>query len=135
MRYACLLIVVATTTQLANHDVVFAKQHVASSVVPATQINSIDTRNSKRFLRSAKWVEDKDSENYAEKEERGKTAAMNSIDEKFNYWLGKGKTGLMIRQKLSKHGIYGDYANQVVKKYGEMYRKEYGTNNGKPFTE
>ncbi|POM70354.1 Secreted RxLR effector peptide protein [Phytophthora palmivora] len=135
MRYACLLLAVATTTQLVNQDVVFAKQHVASSVVPATQFNSIDTRNSQRFLRSDKWVKDEDSENYAEKEERGKTAAMNTIDEKLKHWLENGKTGLMVKQKLPSHGIYGDYADEVVKKYGEMHRKRYGIDRGRPFTD
>ncbi|KAG3136136.1 hypothetical protein PI124_g18644 [Phytophthora idaei] len=68
MRFIYLLLVAATV--LLSSPVVGAKQ---STVAEAdTQPNSIDVGDSKRFLRSNKWIDD-DSTGYAENEERGTT--------------------------------------------------------------
>ncbi|POM60495.1 hypothetical protein PHPALM_30656 [Phytophthora palmivora] len=60
---------------------------------------------------------------------------MNTIDEKLQHWLATGKSsGMVERFKLPKHGYSGKDLDNLVKKYGQMHRKEYGLNNGRPFT-
>ncbi|POM62038.1 putative RxLR effector [Phytophthora palmivora] len=134
MRVHYLLLIVAVVLH-ASPDVAFAKLSTVASVEGHPQPNS-SVDNSKRFLRWHKRIEDEDSKNYAEKEERGKVAAMSTIDEKLEHWLTTGKSpGMVERLKLPKHGYSGNDLDDLAKKYGIMYRKKYGLNNGKPFTD
>ncbi|POM61953.1 putative RxLR effector [Phytophthora palmivora] len=135
MRFSYLLFV-AVSLFLENPDVALAKLSTLASVEADPQPNSIGVDNSKRFLRWHKRIEDEDSKNYAEKEERGKVAAMSTIDEKLEHWLTTGKSpGMVERLKLPKHGYSSNELANLAKRYGQMYRKEYGLNNGKPFTD
>ncbi|POM81177.1 Avr1b-1 Avirulence-like protein [Phytophthora palmivora] len=132
MRFSYLLVVVATVL-LAGPDAIIAKQSRLAGVEADMQPNSIGVDNAKRFLRSHKRIEDEDSFDYTNEEERG-ASKLQSATDKLEHWLSKGKTAGMVKQKLPSHGIYGDYADELVKKYAEMYKKEYGTFNGSPYT-
>ncbi|POM66434.1 Tubulin-tyrosine ligase family [Phytophthora palmivora] len=130
MRFSCILLVAATVF-LATPDVTIAKQSTLASVEADTQTNSIGVGIAKRFLRSHQQIEDEDSVDDTNEEERG-ASNLRSVDEKLEHWLSKGKTATMVKQKLPSHGIYGKNADELVKEYGIMYRKKYGLNNGKP---
>ncbi|POM72676.1 Putative RxLR effector [Phytophthora palmivora] len=132
MRFNYLLLVAATLF-LATPDVAFAKQSTLTSVEAVTQANSIGVGKAKRFLRSHQRIEDEDSVEYTNEEERG-ASKLQSMDDKLAHWLSKGKTAGMVKQKLPFHGIYGNYADELVNKYSEMYKKEYSTFNGRPYT-
>ncbi|POM79187.1 Avr1b-1 Avirulence-like protein [Phytophthora palmivora] len=132
MRFSYLLLVAAIVL-LAGPDAIIAKQSKLAAVEADTQTNSIGVGIAKRFLRSHQRIEDGDSVDYTNEEERG-ASKLQSVDEKLSHWLTKGKTATMVKQKLPSHGIYGDYADELVKKYAEMYKKEYSTFNGRPYT-
>ncbi|POM80941.1 Avirulence protein 1b [Phytophthora palmivora] len=133
MRFSYLLLVAATVF-LASPDVTIAKQSTVASVEADTLPNSIGVDNVKRFLRSHKRIEDEDSVDYTNEEERG-ASKLQSVDEKLSHWLSKGKTATMVKQKLASHGIYGKNADELAKKYGQMYRNEYSLNNGKKYND
>ncbi|OWY94504.1 hypothetical protein PHMEG_00035735 [Phytophthora megakarya] len=135
MRFSYLVLILASALLVVSE--VSAKQSTdaIASVGAATKPNLIDIENTKRFLRSHKRIEDEDSTENADEEERGAVAQL-TIAEKLAHWLKRGYSPGMVRQdKLPKHGYSGTDLEKHGDKYASMHRIEYGLNNGQRFTE
>ncbi|OWY98737.1 RxLR effector protein [Phytophthora megakarya] len=118
MRFTYLLFIAATVL-LVNPDVVCAHKSIQASVETATQPNSIDVETTKRSLRSHKWT---DGDTNADNEERGRFT-----NEFLNHWLSKGHSPGQAGVLIKKFTITTAKQERLIKKYGEMYRKTYGT--------
>ncbi|POM68179.1 Hypothetical protein PHPALM_15691, partial [Phytophthora palmivora] len=86
---------------------------------PKCEAVSVAAETLSNSISSHKLIEDEDSINYTNEEERG-ASKLQMDTEKLEHWLSKDKTATMVKLKLASYGYYGKSATESAK-YTEKY--------------